>query len=70
MFGLGLGLTTGALALVGARLPGAGRGVELSALFVANALATVLRFVLFRAWIFRGGPARRTPAPASQEIAA
>ncbi|NMI00589.1 bifunctional glycosyltransferase family 2/GtrA family protein [Pseudonocardia acidicola] len=71
VFGLGLGLTTGALALVGIWLPGAGRIAELTALVVANGLATVLRFVLFRAWIFRGAQARRSPATdASQEITA
>lgn len=51
--GLGLALTSGALALLGTYDPHAGRLVELTALVVANGLATVVRFVLFRAWIFR-----------------
>jgi putative flippase GtrA len=53
VFGLGLGLTTGALALLGRFVPDATRAVELAAIVLANAAATVLRFVLFRAWIFR-----------------
>jgi putative flippase GtrA len=54
VFGLGLALTTGALAALTAWAPGASQAVELLVLVVANALATVLRFVAFRSWIFRG----------------
>ncbi|HXV93412.1 MAG TPA: glycosyltransferase [Pseudonocardia sp.] len=53
VFGLGLALTTGALAALGAWAPGASRAVELVVLVAANATATVLRFVAFRSWIFR-----------------
>jgi putative flippase GtrA len=53
VFGLGLGLTTGALALLGHLAPDAGQAVELAAIILANAVATVLRFLLFRAWVFR-----------------
>jgi putative flippase GtrA len=53
VFGLGLGLTTGALALLGALAPGASQVVELAVIVLANAVATVLRFLLFRAWVFR-----------------
>ncbi|MHA6781160.1 glycosyltransferase [Pseudonocardia saturnea] len=53
VFGLGLALTTGALALLAAAAPGAGAAVELAVLVAANALATLLRFVAFRTWIFR-----------------
>ena len=53
VFGLGLGLTTGALALLGHLVPDAGRTVELAVIVLANAVATVLRFVLFRVWVFR-----------------
>ena len=49
VFFLGLALTTGALALLPAT---ASRPVELLVLVLANALATVLRFVAFRSWIF------------------
>jgi putative flippase GtrA len=59
VFALGLLLTSGALAALHGLLPGAGRPVELAALVGANLLATLLRFVLFRGWIFRSarGPA-------------
>jgi len=53
IFGLGLGLTTGALALLGVLAPAASQAVELGVIVAANAAATVLRFVLFRAWVFR-----------------
>ena len=55
VFGLGLALTTGALAVLPA---GAPHLLELAVLVVANGLATVLRFVLLRSWIFRS---RRSP---------
>jgi putative flippase GtrA len=60
IFGLGLGLTTGALALLGHVVPDASRAVELAALVLANAVATAVRFVLFRSWVFR---TRLTPVP-------
>jgi putative flippase GtrA len=62
VFGLGLALTTGALAALAAWAPGASQGVELLVLVIANGLATVLRFVAFRSWIFRR---HRTPETAT-----
>lgn len=59
LFALGLGLTSGGIALLGAVDPDPARGVELAALTLANLAATVLRFLLLRAWVFR---ARRQPA--------
>ncbi|WP_246365684.1 bifunctional glycosyltransferase family 2/GtrA family protein [Nonomuraea rhodomycinica] len=48
-FLVGLALTTGGLAL----LPdGVSHGVELVAVVVANALATLVRFLLLRVWVF------------------
>ena len=52
LFGLGLGLTSGALAWLGDLAPVAGHGLELAVLVAANALATVLRFVAYRSWVF------------------
>ncbi|MFI5959913.1 glycosyltransferase [Cryptosporangium sp. NPDC051539] len=52
VFGLGLVLTTGALSVLHAVVPAPGRGVELVVLICANLAATVLRFLLFRAWVF------------------
>ncbi len=64
VFGLGLALTSGALAALGAWAPGSGPLLEMVVLVAANAVATVLRFVAFRAWIFRG---RRSPDPVRTE---
>ncbi len=55
VLGLGLAVSGGALALLHARVPFPPTAVELSALVVANAVATVLRFVLLRSWVFHPG---------------
>jgi putative flippase GtrA len=52
VFALGVALTSGALGLLAALAPHAGRGIELAVLVLANAVVTVLRFLLFRAWVF------------------
>jgi putative flippase GtrA len=52
VFVLGLGLTSGALALLAALVASPGRVLEVSVLVAANLAATVLRFVLFREWVF------------------
>ena len=52
VFGLGLALTSGSLALLGVLAPAASHGVELAVLVVANLVATLLRFVAYRAWVF------------------
>jgi putative flippase GtrA len=59
VFGLGLALTSGALWLLDVASAHPARAVELTVLVVANLLATVLRFVLFRQWIFAGRSAAR-----------
>src|SRR4051812_43669027 len=56
VFGLGLALTSGSLAVLHTVAPGASRTAELLLLVVANAVATLLRFVLFRGWVFRSDP--------------
>jgi putative flippase GtrA len=53
VFGVGLALTSGSLALLAAAAPDASRSTELVVLVLANALATLVRFLLFRAWVFR-----------------
>ncbi len=53
VFALALGLTSSALGLLNLLDPRASRAVELTVLVVANLLATVLRFVLLRSWVFR-----------------
>jgi putative flippase GtrA len=60
-FGICLALTSGALAALG---PGAGRLAEVSALIAANLVASVLRFLLYRHWVFgghRGSGKRQDP---------
>jgi putative flippase GtrA len=54
-FGLGLALTSGSLAVVGQ----AGRLAEICVLLAANLVATVIRFLLYRYWVF--GRAERPP---------
>ncbi|MFI8101654.1 glycosyltransferase [Streptomyces sp. NPDC086023] len=57
VFGIGLALTSGSLAALGAATSTPAHGTELAVLITANLAATVLRFLLFRAWVF---PERRT----------
>jgi putative flippase GtrA len=58
-FGVGLALTSGALAVLHAVSPSPGRGTEVAVLVVANLVATLLRFGLYRSWVFgsAGAPA-------------
>ena len=51
-FAAGLALTSGALAGLHAAIAHAGRGAEVSVLVAANLVATVLRFLLYRTWVF------------------
>ena len=51
-FVIGLVLSSGAIALLGAANPSAGHSAELGTLVAANALATLLRFLLLRVWVF------------------
>ncbi|MFJ5546988.1 glycosyltransferase [Streptomyces sp. NPDC093225] len=57
VFGIGLALTSGSLAALNAATATPSHGTELAVLITANLAATVLRFLLFRAWVF---PERRT----------
>jgi putative flippase GtrA len=56
VFALGLILTSGSLAALAGLAPGAPRAAEISVLVVANLAATLLRFVLFREWVFAPAP--------------
>ena len=51
-FVIGLVLSTATLAVVRVAAPGASHVVELAALVGANALSTVVRFLLMRVWVF------------------
>ncbi|HEV7186443.1 MAG TPA: bifunctional glycosyltransferase family 2/GtrA family protein [Blastococcus sp.] len=59
VFGLGLALTSGTLWSLHAANATPSRTAEVAVLLAANAAATLLRFVLFRGWVFRS---RRTTA--------
>ncbi|MGW5048075.1 glycosyltransferase [Streptomyces griseoluteus] len=59
VFAIGLALTSGSLAALNAATAGPAHSTEIAVLVVANLAATVLRFLLFRAWVF---PDRRDPA--------
>ncbi|MEV6480428.1 bifunctional glycosyltransferase family 2/GtrA family protein [Streptomyces sp. NPDC051576] len=52
VYGIGLALTAGSLAALNAASSDPGHSTELAVLVVANLAATVLRFLLLRAWVF------------------
>ncbi|MEU4494880.1 bifunctional glycosyltransferase family 2/GtrA family protein [Streptomyces sp. NPDC023998] len=62
VFGIGLALTSGSLAALSAAAGNPSHATELTVLIAANLAATVLRFLLFRAWVF---PDRRDDGPAA-----
>jgi putative flippase GtrA len=57
-FGIGLALTSGALAALHSGAARPGRWTEVSVLVAANLVATVIRFLLYRHWVF--GESRHT----------
>jgi putative flippase GtrA len=59
-FGVCLVLTSGALMCLHAASAAPGRGAEVAVLVAANLVATALRFVLYRGWVF--APPAATPA--------
>ncbi|MFH9401588.1 glycosyltransferase [Streptomyces sp. NPDC017638] len=67
VFGIGLVLTSGSLIALNAAGDSPAHATELAVLIAANLAATVLRFLLFRAWVFpdraETGPAAVTAAP-------
>jgi putative flippase GtrA len=52
-FGIGLALTSGALAALHAASARPSRAAEVAVLILANLVATVVRFGLYRSWVFR-----------------
>jgi putative flippase GtrA len=54
-FGIGLAMTSGALAVLHHADPRPAQATEVSVLIAANLLATIVRFGLYRSWVFRGG---------------
>lgn len=61
VFGLAWALTASSLAVLHATTDPP-RALELAVLVAANLLATVLRFLLLRSWVFRPAPAPLTPS--------
>jgi putative flippase GtrA len=53
VFAIGLGLTSGSLAALDAFSTHPARALELSVLIVANLVATGVRFLMMRVWVFR-----------------
>jgi putative flippase GtrA len=66
VFGIGLVLTSGSLAALQAAGGHPAHSTELAVLIAANLAATVLRFLLFRAWVF---PDREESTPAAPPAA-
>ena len=62
-FAIGLALTSGALAALHASAPRAGRTAELTVLVAANLTATLVRFGLYRTWVFRHPRPGSPPGP-------
>ena len=54
VFALGVGVTSGALAVLSAAVAAPGLALQLAVLIAASTVATALRFVVFRRWIFPG----------------
>ncbi|NLU73994.1 bifunctional glycosyltransferase family 2/GtrA family protein [Streptomyces sp. HNM0575] len=54
VFAIGLALTSGSLAALDTAAPHPPHSAELAVLIVANLAATLLRFLLFRTWVFAG----------------
>lgn len=67
VFGIAWGITSGSLALLHVARPGASPLLSLAVLTAANLLATLVRFVLLRLWVFRQ---QRQPAdiPLPREV--
>jgi putative flippase GtrA len=56
VFGAALAVTSASLGTLRILDPGPSRIAELSVLVIANVIATVLRFVVLRGWVFRDRP--------------
>ena len=64
LFALSLGLTSGALSLLGVVAPNAPQSAELVVLVAVNTLLAVGRFALLRGWVFRAD----TPPRGGQRV--
>jgi len=62
VFAIGLGLTSGSLAALNALSAHPPKALELTVLVVANLVATGVRFLMMRIWVFRAGRGAHTRA--------
>jgi putative flippase GtrA len=62
VFAIGLGLTSGSLALLDRLSAHPATSVELAVLVLANLLATAVRFLMLRVWVFRSRRASHSRA--------
>lgn len=62
VFTVGLALTSGSLTLLHHTVPTPVRTTEVGVLVAANLAATLVRFLLFRAWVFPAGRRGETEA--------
>ena len=73
VFAITLGLTSGALALLGAHVPDPSRALELAVLVPASTCATVTRYVALRTWVFArprpAAPRSPTDVPVTERAA-
>jgi putative flippase GtrA/glycosyltransferase involved in cell wall biosynthesis len=70
VFGIAWGLTSGSLALLHAAAPAASAQLQLAVLTAANLVATLLRFVLLRLWVFRAARQKLPARVAEADTAA
>ncbi|MFD4974531.1 glycosyltransferase [Streptomyces sp. NPDC058424] len=63
VFGIGLALTSGSLAALNVATSHPAHSTELAVLVAANLAATVLRFLLYRAWVFPDRRCSTLPSP-------
>lgn len=70
VFLLAWAMTSGSLLTLHATAPEAGAGAELAVLTAANLVATIVRFVLLRAWVFHQALRKKQEARAAGEDAA
>ena len=66
VFGIAWSITSGSLVALHAGVPNASAVEEILVLTAANLVATVLRFVLLRAWVFRAR--RAAPEPRRSRV--
>jgi glycosyltransferase involved in cell wall biosynthesis len=67
-FLVSLSVSTGSLALLHALVSHGSARVETAAVLAGDALATLIRFVLLRSWVFNPRRLRRVPRPDSEKL--